>query len=150
MDASFTDRPFGCPPSVIIQIDGPPKGKARPRFNGKTGTTYTPKTTKLYEQAIQWAARSAMRDRKVIVGPCILTVDAFFPVPASWGKAKREAALAGVYRPATLPDCDNVMKSALDGLNRIVYADDRQVIEATVRKHYSDRPRIRIEVEERL
>jgi Holliday junction resolvase RusA-like endonuclease len=67
-------------------------------------------------------------------------------VPRSWPAKKRDAALTGVVRPTGRPDWDNLAKSGLDALNGIVFADDSQVVEATVKKVYSEVPLLRIEV----
>jgi len=43
---------------------------------------------------------------------------------------------------------DNLLKIAADALKGIVLGDDASVVDATVRKRYSDDPRLRIEVRE--
>lgn len=46
-------------------------------------------------------------------------------------------------------DVDNYLKSALDGLNGIVWLDDRQVVKATVEKILCSKGRERMEIEVR-
>jgi Holliday junction resolvase RusA-like endonuclease len=58
-----------------------------------------------------------------------------FEIPKSWPKWKRDAALLGIYTPGR-PDIDNVAKAVLDAFNGIVYKDDAQVYELTVKKIY--------------
>jgi hypothetical protein len=55
------------------------------------------------------------------------------------------AAIGQEHRPTTKPDADNVAK-LLDALNKIVWADDAQIVALHVFKHYSDRPRIEIAI----
>lgn len=38
---------------ICFKVNGQPQGKARPRFNRKSGTVYTPKTTLDYEAQIR-------------------------------------------------------------------------------------------------
>ena len=44
-------------------------------------------------------------------------------------------------------DVDNYLKSALDGLNKIAWLDDRQVVMATVSKEPCDRDKQRMDIE---
>jgi len=61
---------------------------------------------------------------------------------------KRDAALAGTLPPIDRPDADNLLKIACDAMKGIILADDASVVDATVRKRYSDDRRLRIEVRE--
>jgi Holliday junction resolvase RusA-like endonuclease len=74
-----------------------------------------------------------------------VSVLAYFGIPASWSAKKRAAALAGLVRPTKRPDWENVAKM-LDALNGVVWRDDAQVVSGLIEKHYSDRPRLRVEV----
>ena len=59
--------------------------------------------------------------------------------------SRRAAAIGQEHRPTTKPDADNVAK-LLDALNKIVWADDAQIVALHIFKHYSDRPRIEISI----
>jgi Holliday junction resolvase RusA-like endonuclease len=135
--------------TIVIELAGEPKGKGRPRFSRKNGVAYTPASTRQYEVALRYVAQEMMAGRPPIEGPVTIAIDAYFAIPASWSKRKQEQARAGMLRPQTKPDVDNVLKG-IDSLNQIVWRDDKQVVEAIVRKQYSDRPRLRIEVIEVL
>ena len=37
-----------------------------------------------------------------------------------------------ILRPTKMPDVDNILKAVLDGLNKFAYADDKQVVTATM------------------
>ena len=60
---------------------------------------------------------------------------AYLPIPKSFPERKRMQALAGAIRPPK-PDLDNILKTVLDGCNRIVYEDDKQVYSIWARKVY--------------
>ena len=68
-----------------------------------------------------------------------LRLIAYFPVPKSYSKKKRNECVTGLVKPTVKPDIDNVVKAALDAMNGVVYADDKQVFEVTVTKQYTER-----------
>ena len=49
--------------------------------------------------------------------------------------------LSGFIRPTVKPDWDNIGKLVADALNGIAYDDDKCIVDAQVRKFYSDQPR---------
>lgn len=130
------------------------KGRARsrivkPKAKAQFITHYTPAKTVSAESAIADAGRLAMRDFEIQTGPLELLVQAFFPIPASWPKAKRQKALDGWIVPTSKPDWDNVGKLVGDALNGIVWGDDSQIVSGTCQKFYSDQPRTVIFVDTR-
>ena len=86
-----------------------------------------------------------MAGQPVLDGPLTVNVEARFPVPASWSRRKRAAALAGEVFPTGRPDMDNVVKT-LDALNWVVWKDDAQIVTMCVSKRYSESPELRITV----
>lgn len=132
---------------IIIELSGAPVGKGRPRFVRSTGTAFTPAKTRSYESHLRLAAQEAMGSRRPIDGPISVRMTAALPVPKSWSKKDRAAALLGIIRPTSRPDADNYLKLC-DAFNEIVFRDDSQVVEASVRKTYSDKPSLRIEIRE--
>ena len=75
-------------------------------------------------------------------------IHAFFEIPKSYGKGRRERILYGLERPTKKPDADNIAKSILDALNWKVILDDKQVVRLTVTKCYSTIPRVEVLIEE--
>lgn len=130
---------------IVIELPGIPRGKGRPRFSRRSGHAYTPEKTRSYESLLQGAAIEVMKKRKPLDGPLLVKVEAYFPVPASWSRPRRAAALLGLSRPVTRPDADNLMKM-LDSFNAVVWRDDSQVVEGIVCKHYSEQPRLVVRV----
>lgn len=130
---------------IIIRLSGEPKGKGRPRFSRGTGMAFTPAATRKYEAALRFAAQEAMGDAQPLTEALTVTVTAALPIATSWSKVKQQRARDGLIRPTKRPDVDNFAKT-LDGLNEVVFRDDSQIVELTVRKVYSDKPELRIEV----
>lgn len=141
------------PDTIIIELAGEPVGKGRPRFRAvetrdgrKFNQTYTPAHTRKFEDALRARAQDFMGGRAPLNGPLALLFVAAFPVPASWSKKKRAEALAGIVRPCSTPDSDNLLK-VTDALNQVAFVDDRQIVDARVVKLYSERPHVRIVID---
>lgn len=122
---------------VTIVIPGAPHGKGRPRFSGKSRTTYTPARTKAYEDMVGRLASVEMRGREYLTGPLHLDVRSHFAMPKGWSEEKRSNALLGHYRPTGRPDLDNIIKGISDGLQGIVFHDDAAIVSATCSKVYA-------------
>lgn len=136
---------------ITFIVEGKPQGKARARtFYDKRAEkmrSITPEQTKSYENLIRWKYKAA---GGIYHGENTLQVDiqAFYPVPKGFSKAKRNAALNGNLRPTTKPDCDNIIKVVLDALNGIAYYDDKQVVSVSCKKFYSEAGFLNIEIQE--
>lgn len=131
---------------VSIVLAGEPRGKGRGRVgrlaDGRP-TIFTPAETRKYETALRVAATQAMAGRTLLEGPIRVEVVATMPVPLSWSGVQRRAALWGNRRPTSKPDVDNILK-ILDALNQVVWADDRQIVEAVCVKRYGAQPGLAI------
>ena len=126
-------------------VPGLPQGKGRARFGN--GRAYTPAKTVAYEGLIALAGQQAMDDRLLIEAPVYLMVDAFFPIPKSWSKSRKQRASSSLVWHVGKPDGDNILKAVGDGLNGIVWKDDSQVAFAKITKQYAEVPRLEIMVE---
>lgn len=130
---------------------GEPTGKGRPRF-AKVGSyvkTYTPEKTVEYENLVRLEYRRQCKDFKFDDDVALdARIIAYYSIPKSASKKKRQAMLDHTLRPLKKVDCDNLAKIVLDSLNKIAYRDDVQVVDCQVRKFYSDNPRIVVTIQE--
>ncbi len=105
------------------------RGKARPRFSGKTGRTYTPAPTTKLEKFI---AECFERDHGnayakfngVVHMTLFVTRELAKSNPKFW-EGRQDVGK---------PDWDNIAKLVCDALNGVAYNDDSQVTAATVVK----------------
>ena len=133
--------------SVIVY--GSVQGKARPRFRscGRFVQTYTPKSTMEYETQIK--NEYFLQENKYYKEePLHISIRAFFGIPKSWTKKKKDQAVSDLIKPCVKSDLDNIVKVVLDALNKIAYEDDKQICSIYACKKYSMCPRIEIELKE--
>lgn len=120
----------------MVVVEGKIKGKQRPRFNSRTGSTYTPKETISYENWVRFCYRE--QDGKHLTGSIRANITAYYKIPKSYTKKRMQAIREGREYPQKKPDSDNIAKIILDSLNKIAFDDDSQVIELTVLKRYTE------------
>lgn len=130
-------------------VEGKPQGKARARtfYDKRVGKmrSITPEQTKSYEDLIRWSYKAAGGGYYANI-PLQVDIQAFYPIPQAFSKAKRNDAINGNLRPTTKPDCDNIIKVVLDALNGVAYCDDKQVICVSCNKYYRENPRLEITI----
>ena len=132
---------------IEFTVLGKPFGKERPRPNRTGHGVYTPQKTKRYEYLVAQSARLVFNE-KPLESYIRVSIRAFFAIAKSDSKKKKQAKLANQIRPAMTPDADNIAKAVLDGLNGVVYADDKQIVELKVIKAYAEEPRVEVTIEE--
>ena len=131
----------------MIIVEGKIKGKARPRFNTKTGRAFTPGDTITYENWIRFAYQE--QDGRYLTGAIRARVVAYYKIPKSYSKKRVQSIRDGLEMPLKKPDSDNIGKIVLDSLNKIAFDDDSQVADLRVIKKWTeDVERIEFELEE--
>lgn len=131
--------------TILFEIMGEPVAQGRPRagksFSGQT-VLYDPLKSRDFKQYVKLvAAQNAPKE--LIKGPIILNVDVYRATPKKFQTGPKQLLIeSGALRPTTKPDVDNYVKGVKDGLNKVIWHDDSQVIELTVRKFYSLSPRV--------
>lgn len=143
-------------PIVEIEVLGEPMGKQRPRASswGGHARIYTPKKTLSYEGRFASAYWEKFPNGKPTSLPIEVAIEATFAlkkadynskgVPNKHGTAK----LQGIERATKKPDCDNIAKAVLDGLNGVAFVDDSQVVCLIVKKDYGLTPKVKVKIKE--
>ncbi len=128
---------------ICFTVLGAPFGKQRPRHNRYT--TYTPEKTRLHEQQIALEYRKQCGNTRFASGIYAeMKITAYMKIPKSASNAARAKMADGSVRPTVKPDWDNIGKLVADALNGIAYEDDKCIVDAQVRKFYSEQPRTEI------
>lgn len=134
---------------VEFLVPGEVRGKGRPRATARGGfaRVYTDDKTMAYESLIRRYAAQAMGDQLPTTEPVSLSLYIQRSIPASWSKRKRQDAEGGRLYPVSKPDADNVLKAVADACNSIVYRDDAQIVDVTLRKRYGPRDGLTVAIE---
>ena len=137
---------------VTFKVEGNPVGKQRARYakRGNFIQTYTPEKTRSYETLIKESAKQAMGSTEPLETPVTLYLYIRVPTPKSCTKKRLEAIQNGSEKPIKKPDASNILKSAEDGMNGVVYKDDSQIVNIHVTKVYSSQSGVDICVKECL
>ncbi|MEC1627549.1 RusA family crossover junction endodeoxyribonuclease [Bacillus mojavensis] len=132
---------------ISFTIYGEPVAQGRPRATTLNGMTrlYDPKKSRDFKQYVKLAA-SDYRPVKLLEGPLELSVKVYKSTLKSFSKKKTAEAEQGLLRPSKKPDVDNYIKGIKDGLNKVIWHDDSQIVDLHVSKFYSQKPRIEIQV----
>ncbi len=135
---------------VKFEIIGTPGSKGRPRFSrvGNYVKTYTDSKTSNYENLVKLSYQNQAKVKFDDDTSLSVYITAYFPIPKSVSKKKREQMVNCELLPVKKPDCDNIAKVVLDSLNNVAFKDDSQVVELTVKKYYSDTPKVEVEIYE--
>ncbi len=134
---------------IKFSIPGNPFGKQRPRVvhNGSFSKAYTPEKTVSYENLVKVMYQQAAKGRSFPDGSMLdVRIIAYYDIPKSVSKKKRKLMLEHKIRPTKKPDFDNIGKIVCDSLNLIAYHDDSAIVDAQVRKFYSENPRVDVTI----
>lgn len=135
--------------TISFEIMGEAQAQGRPRagksFSGKT-VLYDPATSRDFKHYVKLVA-SQHKPQELITGPIHLELTFYQPTPKKYHTKPKQALIeAGLLLPVTKPDVDNLAKGVKDGLTKIIWQDDSQVVSMMVRKFYSMTPRVEVEI----
>lgn len=135
---------------IRFTVYGEPKAQGRPKaavVNGRA-IMYDPKPSRDFKRDIKAVAQKHVPE-KLLTGPLVLELKIYRPIPKSFSKKKREAALSEKLRPTTKPDLKNYIAGVEDALEKVIYENDSQIISyGDTGKYYGDPPRIEITIKE--
>lgn len=109
--------------TVRFTVYGEPKSKQRPRVTARG--TYTPEETREAEHKVRAAWQKTQAEP--FTYQVVASIDFFN------GNRRRR-------------DLDNMAKLVLDGLNKVAYADDHQIVALQLRKFFCVPERARVEI----
>lgn len=150
MNAPLFEAPATSPPAfgnrrVVFTVYGTPvpqgsmkaftpKGWHRPVITGDNART------KPWKQQVSGVALSLNVPPFGKESAIVIVLDFYIKKPPSIPKRR--------IRPIVKPDLDKLCRSCFDSLTGILFTDDAQIVEVRATKHYDDRERVEIQVQE--
>lgn len=113
-----------------LELKGFVEPKERQR-TGRSGHHYTPADTRKYEAYVKDAAFKRMRELKMtrIDRPVVVHLEVRDQIPSDMPDWQIRLANARLFFEHMGGDLDNKEKAVLDALNKVVYKDDRLVVQ---------------------
>lgn len=130
-------------------IIGNPKGQGRPRI------TRQGNHVRVYEASKDLKNKETISSIVLTQHPCYinagipiaLKLSCYYPRPKMHYDAKGQVKHRFIDRvPTVKPDVSNVLKAVEDALNGVLWADDVQIVKATVEKIYATQPHMTLGV----
>lgn len=135
---------------VLAGAPEPYRERQRAFQTGKTGKpiTYSYKVgaTRHYQNWLRDAAMKAMNGRVAFDCPVVMTMTAYMPIPSTLRKAERLLAEQELLPVGRRPDTTQLLKAIEDACTNVVWTDDARICDHILKRRYSPRPRIEIEV----
>jgi Holliday junction resolvase RusA-like endonuclease len=137
----------GTPRAVSFVVHGVPVAKGRPKLTTRGGFAhaYTPAKTRAAEATIT-ARAIQFRPPEPFACGLHVRLTFVFPVPDSWSRKKRAAALTNNMAHTTKPDIDNLVKATLDALCGPFFLDDKQIASLHAVKVYGPTPMTEVSI----
>ena len=122
-----------------------PQATPRPRYSRFTKSFYV-KNALDYNSIFKEFINTCDEINFKINTPCELHCKTYSPIPSSMNKMESILAELGLIKHISKPDCDNLLKSYSDMIQKNLIVDDAIFYKMTIEKLYSFKPRIEFTV----
>jgi crossover junction endodeoxyribonuclease RusA len=124
---------------ISLWVAGSPVAQGSLRRAGGRGLRYANDATlRPWREQVGAAARAEVQ--QLVTGPVMVDVEFALPRPAGQWSVRGLRRPSAPAHPTGRPDVDKLLRSILDALTSVVYADDAQVVTVLARKTYVDTP----------
>lgn len=104
-----------------------------------------------WKQAVAYSALESLNGHRGLLTGALVVVCRFYrPRPKGHYKSNGELSKAGreSTAPTTKPDATKLFRCCEDALNKVIWADDAQIVDQHVTKHWGEPARLEIEIRE--
>lgn len=123
-----------------------PKATPRARFTKFGGHFYVSDAQNNQKLMLDFC-KNNLKDFPIITTACKFYCDVYFPTPKGMTNEEKLRAELKYVRHLSKPDWDNIGKTYSDMIQNTIIMDDSLIIEGSVSKYYSIKPRIEITIE---
>lgn len=131
-----------------FKVYGEIKSNKRPRATMRGGyvKVYQPKENVIYQNKVALAFKEKYPNVYFEKEPLAVNITAYFKYPSNFTALQKELVRLDLFECTNHKDVDNIAKNILDGLNKVAYADDKQITNLIVTKKYSDKEYVNIKI----
>lgn len=132
--------------SLDFKIYGEIKSNKRPRatMRGGYAKVYQPKENVIYQNKVALAFKEKYPNVYFEKEPLVVYITAYFKYPSNFTALQKELVMLDLLDCTKHKDVDNIAKNILDGLNKVAYADDKQIVSLNIVKRYSDKEYVNV------
>ena len=127
-----------------------PKATPRPRsssINGRHSFFYVKGAADNKKFFLKYMEDMALNGVIPLIStPTKFHITAYFPIPKAMNGVEKVLAELGLIRHIIKPDFDNIVKTYADMMKDIILYDDSIIVEGSIKKFYSLKPRIEISI----
>lgn len=123
-----------------------PKATPRARFTKFGGHFYVSDAQNNQKLMLDFC-KNNLKDFPIITTACKFYCDVYFSTPKGMTNEEKLRAELKYIRHLSKPDWDNIGKTYSDMIQNTIIMDDSLIIEGSVSKYYSIKPRIEITIE---
>lgn len=137
--------------TVTIEILGKPIAKARPKFFRRGNFVGTYDAQEKTKNDIAILAQKVAQEQlygNPLIGELVVSIDCFFEPPKSISKKQLDLMLTNKIRHTKRPDCTNIAKFYEDAFNGVIWKDDSQIVQLTIRKWFGETAKVLITIQE--
>lgn len=130
-----------------LYFDIEPVQQQRPRFarRGNFVRTYDPKKTADFKKQLHQLATAQFTDEP-LTGSLKVEIKFYRAIQKSISKKEHDKRAKNEHRPSVKPDLDNYIKSSLDALTGVIWADDNEIVDLATGKYYAEHPHIELKI----
>jgi len=128
---------------LLFEVRGIPIPQKQTRFVRATGIAYNPSNNEIRQ--LQWQIKPYAPSQP-LSGPIEMHLTFYMPIPKSASSRLKLQMKNEIILPTKKPDFDNLAYLVTNALKGIVYLDDAQITDCSIRKRYSDKPRTVIKI----
>ena len=125
----------------IFEVFGTPKPQKQTQFSRKGA--YDPSFRD--KKQIIWQIKP-YAPKEPLLGAVSVDILFIMPMPVFVSKTKKKQMLDQEVYPHKRPDLDNMGYLVTNAMKELVYKDDSQIVDLTMRKRYGEQPKIVIKV----
>lgn len=135
---------------IKLIYDGEPVPAGRPKFSRIHGkvVAYDPDKSRTFKKLLGYVAKHQYKGEPIEGKPLEVFINIYRSNQKHTSRKELTRREKGLSVPLKKPDTDNYIKSILDALTGIIWADDNIIQHIDARKFYSEKPRVEITVKD--